>query len=74
VENGVIVSDVKPYGEAFNRSISTGSIIMEVDKKPVTSPKEFKSLVDSHKPGDAVLMRVKTPTNDIAFLALQIPK
>ncbi len=74
VESGVIVTEVRRYSEAFNRNIHAGDIILEVDKKPVYSPKEFQKLVGEHKAGDALLLRVKLESNDMAFLALQIPK
>jgi serine protease Do len=74
VESGVMVTDVRHFSEAFNRSLVSGDIILDVDKKSVASPKEFKSIVDGHKGGDALLLRVKLQTNDIAFVALQIPK
>lgn len=73
VESGVIVHDVKRYGEAFNRGINEGDVIIEADKKPVDSPRDIKSLVDKHNPGDALLLRVKRQ-GTIMFVAVQIPK
>ncbi|MBI1807366.1 MAG: Do family serine endopeptidase [Ignavibacteria bacterium] len=73
VENGVIVSDSKRFGEAFNHGIASGDIILEADKKELSSPKDLKSIIDKHKSGDAVLLRVKRNTG-IAYVAVQIPK
>jgi serine protease Do len=73
VEKGVVVEDVKKFGEAFNRGIGEGDVILEADKKEITSAKDFKSILDGRKPGDALLLRVKRGAN-IQFVAVQIPK
>ncbi len=74
VENGVVVESVKPYGEAFNRGIATNDVIVEADRKEVSSPKEFKSILDSRKKGDSVLLRVKRQNGTTSYVAIQIPK
>jgi len=73
VEKGILVSDAKRYGEAFNHGIGTGDILLEADRKELSSPKDLKAILDKHAPGDAVLLRVKK-NNSIAYLALNIPK
>ena len=73
VEQGVVITDVKRFSEAYNRQLRAGNIILEADKKELTSPKDFKSVIDKHKSGDALLLRVKTDTGT-AFVAIQIPK
>ncbi|MEO8167949.1 MAG: Do family serine endopeptidase, partial [bacterium] len=37
VESGVVVSDIKPYGEAFERRITENDVIVEADRKLVSS-------------------------------------
>jgi serine protease Do len=73
VQSGVMVADVKQYGEAYNRFISKNTVILEADRKEVSSPQDLKKIIESHKPGDSLLLRVKTDRGP-AFLALQIPK
>ncbi len=73
VENGVIVTDVKRYSEAFNRGVGEGDVILEADKEKLTTPKELKSIIEKRKPGDALLLRVKRG-KAINFVAVQIPK
>ncbi len=72
VENGVIVSDSKHFGEAFNQGLTGGEIILEADNTAIHSIKDFKSIIDKHKAGDAILLRVKK-SNTVAYLALQLP-
>jgi S1-C subfamily serine protease len=73
VQSGVIVSDVRQYSEAYNRFLTKNTVILEADRKEVNSPEELKRIVEGHKPGDALLLRVKSDRGPV-FLALQIPK
>lgn len=72
VENGVVVSEVKPYGEAFERRIGENDVIVEADRKPVRSPGDLKKIIESKKSGDSVLLRVKKPQGVTAYIAVQI--
>lgn len=75
VERGVLVTEVKPYSEAFNRFIATNDVIVEADRKEVSSPNDLKKVFESHKPGESVLLRLKRrDSQQIAFAAVQIPK
>jgi serine protease Do len=73
VDHGALVTNVKTFGEAFNRFITKNSVITEADRKPVEGASSLKKVIDAHKPGDSVLLRVKTQQGS-AFIALQIPK
>ncbi|MBI4810401.1 MAG: Do family serine endopeptidase [Ignavibacteriales bacterium] len=59
VEKGIIVSESKQFSEAFNNGIGTGDILLEADKQDLNSPKDLKKIIDRHKPGDAILFRIK---------------
>ncbi|MBI5214758.1 MAG: Do family serine endopeptidase [Ignavibacteriae bacterium] len=74
VENGVVVSDVKRFSEASNRSLRTGDVILEADKKQIKSVKDLKSVLENQKAGDAVLLRVKRREGTTNFITMQIPK
>ncbi len=75
VDGGVVVAEVKPYSEAFNRQIRKGDVILEADRKDVASPVELKKIFDARKPGDSVLLRLKRDASkQPAFIAVQIPK
>jgi S1-C subfamily serine protease len=73
VNNGVIISDVKPYGEAFNKRLSKGLVITEVDKKKIDSVSEFEKILKG-KEGDAVLLKVVTEDETTRFVGLEITK
>ena len=72
IEKGVVVTDVKHFGEAFNRGLRTDDVIVEADKTPVASPKDLQSALGKRKSGDAVMLRVKRASGS-AFIAVQIP-
>lgn len=72
VEQGVIVTDAKLYGEAFNRGIRKDNIILEVDRKPATSPSVVKKLIEGHKAGDAILLWIQRGELK-GYLTLEIP-
>jgi serine protease Do len=75
VERGVLVTEVKPYSEAYDRFLAENDVIVEADRKEINAPADLKKVFDSHKPGDSVLLRVKRKDSDqIAFAAIQIPK
>lgn len=74
VDSEIIVSDVKRYSEADNRQMQAGDIIVEADRKEVTSVSEFERLVKAKRPGDALMLRVKSANGSSHFIAVQIPK
>lgn len=75
IEQGVVVTEVKPFSESFDRFIQRSDIIVEADRKPVRSVSDLKRIFEQRKPGDAVLLRLKRNENQqTAFVAVQIPK
>jgi serine protease Do len=74
VESDIMVSKVKRYSEADNRKIQEGDIIVEADRKEITSVPEFEKIVKSKKAGDALMLRVKGADGTSRFIAVQIPK
>lgn len=74
VNSSVLVASVKTYSEAFSRGLRENDIILEADKKPVSTVTEFEKIVKSKKPGDALLLRVKGPQGSPRFVAVMIPQ
>ncbi len=76
VDEGVLVTNVTRFGEAYNRQVQRGDVILEADRQKISSPKQLKSLFRSHKAGDALLLRVLRAgqgSQQMAYIALQIP-
>jgi serine protease Do len=72
VDHGVLVSDVKQFGEAAERGIGKNDVIVEADRKQVSTPGDLKKAIGSRKSGDAILLRIKRD-GQMAYLAVQIP-
>jgi serine protease Do len=73
-DNGVQVAEVKTFSEAYNRGLQPNDVIVEADRRKITSLNDLKRVVESHKPGDAVMLRVKDQAGNARFVAVQIPK
>ncbi len=74
VEKGAVITDVKPYTEAFNRGLAKNDVIVSADRKPVSGPGDLKQILSSKNPGDAVLFRIKNKDGQTNFVAVQLPK
>lgn len=73
-KHGALVTGVNPGSEAQDRGIQQGDLITSVDNNPVKSASELEKVVNSHKPGDALLFRVTTSNKAKEYLALEIPE
>ncbi len=70
---GVIITDLSPESVAASAGIEPGMVIIEVNRKPVSTPEEYSKAVKNVKPGDVVLLRVRT-AQAAQFVTLRIPK
>lgn len=74
VDNGVIVTDVKPLSEAFKRGLQKNDVILEINRKTVSSVSEMRKIIENSSPGESVLLRVRKSEANSIFLALEIPR
>ncbi|HWN83167.1 MAG TPA: PDZ domain-containing protein, partial [Candidatus Udaeobacter sp.] len=58
-DQGVVVEDVQRGGPAAAKNIRAGDLVKEVNRKPVTSVKEFNNAVSDLKAGDTALLLVR---------------
>jgi len=72
VDDGVVISAVGRFSEAFDRGLREGDVIIEADQKPIGSISDMQKVLDAHGSGDAILLRVKRDSG-LAFAAIQIP-
>jgi len=73
VKNGVIITRVEPYSEAYDKNIRENDIIIEADRKPVRNVDDFKKIVQSHKSGDVILLRIRSSNGQNRYVGLNIP-
>ena len=74
LDKGVFVTKVKPLSEAANRGIAENDVILEADRKDISSVKDLQRIVEGHKAGDSILLRVSRSGGTTSFVAVQIPK
>ncbi|MBI5324396.1 MAG: Do family serine endopeptidase [Ignavibacteriae bacterium] len=72
VNKGVVVTKVDRYSKAAERGLAPNGVIVKADRKDVSSPEQLKKLIDSKKPGDAILLQLKYPDAS-RIVALEIP-
>ncbi|MCX8050324.1 MAG: Do family serine endopeptidase [Chlorobi bacterium] len=72
VTDGVEVTNVERYSEASLRGLTPNAVILRADRKPVRSPEELRSLIAAKKPGDVVMLEVKTERGK-QIVSLRLP-
>jgi len=72
IDSGVLITDVKQYGRAFNQGLGKGLVIVAADRKEVSSASELQSIFDGKK-GKAVLLKVVDDKGNSRLVGLDIP-
>ncbi len=73
VSSGVLVTKVASYSEAAHRGLMQKQVIVSVDRKPVSSTQQVKNIIESKRPGEVVLLKIKVKDQS-AIVALEIPE
>ncbi|MDQ7818483.1 MAG: trypsin-like peptidase domain-containing protein [Melioribacteraceae bacterium] len=73
VNNGVIISDVKNFGKAYNQRITRGLVITSADRKDISSVSDLQEIIESKK-GQAVLLRIVDSQGTSRLVGVEIPK
>ena len=72
VSNGIYVTSVGTYTEAFNRGLREGLVITEADKSKISSVEDLASVINDKNKGDVVMLRVVSPAKDVRLIALEV--
>ncbi|MFO1065592.1 MAG: Do family serine endopeptidase, partial [Pirellulales bacterium] len=59
-DHGVVVTDVAAGSAAARSGLSSGMVIVQINRQPVSSVAECRKMLAGHKPGESVLLLVKT--------------
>jgi serine protease Do len=70
---GVVVTWVNPSGPAAQRGVEQGQVIYQINETKVSSVDDFEKATKSLKPGDFVVLRLRTSDRDI-MLDLRLEK
>jgi serine protease Do len=72
LNNGVLVTGVETYSEAFNRGLRDGFVITEANKQKVNSVDELVNIVNGKKVGDTILLNVVMPDGTERIIVLRV--
>ena len=61
---GVLIARVDPIGPAFDADLERGQVILEVNRRPVASAREFQLLTGAVRPGDVLALYLYLPDED----------
>ncbi len=73
VDEGVIITDVKPYSSAYDQRLGKGLLIVEADKKKIEDVGDLKNIF-SKKKGSAVLLKLQDAEGTNQFRGIEIPE
>jgi serine protease Do len=59
IQGGVIVSNVRPGSFADDIGIPSGTVILEINRKPISDKSDFNSIVGGLKSGQDVAFKVR---------------
>ncbi|MCF8496595.1 MAG: DegQ family serine endoprotease [Alphaproteobacteria bacterium] len=73
--NGVLVGGVKDLSEAAQKGLLEGDVIVEINQKPVTDPKEAaRSFEGAAQEGRSSVLLLLNRAGDVRFVALKLEK
>jgi len=72
-QKGVLVTDVESDSPAALKGIQPGSLIQQVNRKPIENVKQFKEAVATAAKEGKVILRVRYEKNSV-FVVLEIPR
>ena len=68
--SGVLITGVDPRGPAFRAGIRRGTVILEVERKPVASVDQFEAALKGRSLKDGVLLKIRTQ-DGVQYVLLQ---
>jgi serine protease Do len=71
---GVIVSRVEPLSPAFDAEIERGHVLLEINRRPVRTIEDYRSLTANAKSGDVFTFYIYKPELDGGQRALHTVK
>ena len=58
---GVVVARVDPMSPAFDAEIDRGHVVLEVNRRPVRTPEEYRRITNAVRPGDILAVYTYVP-------------
>lgn len=73
VDNGVMITEVKPFSTAADQLLGKGMVIVDANRKKVDDIKDLEKAFKA-KEGSAILLKVQDSQGNTRFVGLDIPK
>ncbi len=73
---GLIITQVKRYSEAARKGLEVGDIIIEVNRKKVTTVDDLEEIMDKVKPGEVIVLSIRREQDGQSFdrvVTLRVP-
>jgi serine protease Do len=61
---GVLITRVEPLSPSFDAEVQRGTVLLEINRKPVASSADFRRLAAAARPGDILALYVYLPDLD----------
>jgi len=69
---GVVVWRVEPMSPAFDAEIERGAVVLEINRRPVTSAADYSRLTASARTGDVLAFYLYVPDSGRTLRAVRI--
>jgi serine protease Do len=73
LEGGVQIAELDPEGPAAHAGARPGDIIVELQRQPIRSVKDYSAAVGALRPGDMALLRLQRENASI-YVAVRVPQ
>jgi serine protease Do len=73
IDNGVLITKVKPFSKAEDQRLFSGLVIVEADKNKIYNVDDLKDVIESKK-GSAILLKVIDQQGNARFVGIEIPE
>ncbi len=76
-EEGLIITEVKQYSEAYRRGLEKYDIIIEVNRKPVSRTSDLEKEIKKTDPGEPIMFRIvreRDGQSQESIVTLRIPE
>jgi serine protease Do len=73
VNNGVLITDIKPFSEAEDEQLFRGAIITQADKQEVDNVGDLKKILNDNK-GSNILLKLQDTKGNAFYKGIEVPK
>lgn len=73
-QTGVLITKVEGRGSAARRGLRPNTVILSIDRKPVTTPDQVRDILRSKRSGDGVLLVVKDKDGTKQAITIEVPE